>query len=60
MLSPVNRPANRLPVALRIVHAGLPVRHTADSVRGRMTAGLVDDLALRFAIVGTCARSEPV
>jgi len=52
LFSPVNFPIDRLPVGLRQLQLGLPIKYMADLVRGTVTDGLVDNLGVPFAIVG--------
>lgn len=52
MFAPVNFPADRLPGGLQALHDVLPVQYMADLVRGTLTDGIVDDLALAFGVVG--------
>jgi ABC-2 type transport system permease protein len=55
LFSPVNFPIERLPAGLEYVHRVLPVTYMADIVRGTLTTGLVDRLAVPFAVVGVWA-----
>lgn len=53
LFSPVNFPIERLPAALANIHEVLPIKYMADLVRGTVTGGLVENLSLSFAVVGT-------
>lgn len=51
MYSPINFPAERLPVWLQTAHEFLPFQHAAVVMRGALTEGLVNGVERSFAIL---------
>ena len=51
LLSPVNFPIDRLPPFIGALHRFLPVKYAADVVRGTLTTGFTDGLALGFMVL---------
>lgn len=56
LFSPINFPASRLPIGLRIVHRVLPIQYMADVIRGSLTGQWADSAGLAFGVVAVwCA-----
>jgi ABC-2 type transport system permease protein len=56
LFSPINFPPQRLPGALRAIHAVLPIQYMADVVRWSLTGTTSDPIGLAFAVVAAwCA-----
>jgi ABC-2 type transport system permease protein len=56
LFSPINFPADRMPVGLRVIHQVLPVQYMADVIRGSLTGRYVDAAGLAFGVVAVwCA-----
>lgn len=61
LFSPINFPAGRLPLGLRVAHAVLPVQYMGDVVRGSLTGRYADPAPLAFAVVAAwCAAALAV
>ncbi|MFQ5795507.1 MAG: ABC transporter permease [Candidatus Bipolaricaulia bacterium] len=52
MFSPVNYPAERLPVWFAELHRFLPLKYVADVIRGTLTQGDSGELGLAFTVLG--------
>jgi ABC-2 type transport system permease protein len=51
VFSPINYPAERLPVWLQTLHQFLPFQHAAVVMRGALAAGLEHDVGRSYAIL---------
>ncbi len=52
LFSPINYPAERLPVWLQVAHEWLPFEHMANAMRGGLTADLGVDVGRSLVILG--------